>query len=81
MQGTARRDPGLWNSHPPHSFYVQEVTCIDLTVDISSGSPTSWESRLLNRIMEVDVSQVRKKWGCSHLPTLIAMCPINQVMI
>lgn len=81
MQGSTRRDPGLWNSHPPHSLYVQEAPCIDLTVDIYSGIPASWDSHLLNQIMEVDVSQMRKKWGCSQLLLSLLMCPINQTMI
>ncbi|XP_008800453.2 uncharacterized protein LOC103714814 isoform X2 [Phoenix dactylifera] len=73
VQESPGESPGSWNSHIQHSFsYANETSDVDASVDSPTGSPASWNSHPLNQRMEADAARMRKKWGSTQIPMLVA---------
>lgn len=62
-----------WNSlvHPSLPF-TQEASDIDASVDSLTDGPASWNSHLLNQMMDSEAARMRKKWGNAQIPVIAA---------
>ncbi|XP_061352772.1 uncharacterized protein LOC133297622 [Gastrolobium bilobum] len=68
----------LWNSRIPHPFsYPHESSDIDTSMGSPIGSPASWNSHSRTH-SESDTARMRKKWGSSPKPVLVASSSQNQ---
>ncbi|XWS12192.1 hypothetical protein CRYUN_Cryun37aG0068900 [Craigia yunnanensis] len=72
LQDSPGESPVSWNSRIHHPFSCpHETSDIDAYMDSPIGSPASWNSHSLVQT-EVDAARMRKKWGSSQKPFLVA---------
>ncbi|KAL2493342.1 COP1-interacting protein-related [Abeliophyllum distichum] len=72
IQDWPGESPMSWNSHTQNPFsYSKEMSDVDASMNSPIGSPASWNSHSLSQV-DTDAAPMRKKWGTSQKPTLVA---------
>lgn len=73
VQDSPAESPVSWNSRMQNAFsYAHETSDIDASADSPIGSPVSWNSHSLNQAEADAAARMRKKWGSTQKPVLVA---------
>ncbi|XXG40696.1 hypothetical protein AAC387_Pa01g1347 [Persea americana] len=73
VQDSPGESPASWNSRMYNTFsYSRDASDVDVSADSPIGSPTSWNSHSMAQMMEADAARMRKKWGSTQKPILVA---------
>ncbi|KAL2516490.1 COP1-interacting protein-related [Forsythia ovata] len=72
IQDWPGESPMSWNSSTQNPFsYSNAMSDVDASMNSPIGSPASWNSHSLSQV-DTDAAPMRKKWGTSQKPTLVA---------